>query len=67
MSTAKTETYQTVIDPAGRPMIVLPFHTPIPVATINIISQRCTLGVGCDEYGVCYAAAHSQPARCPKG
>ena len=25
---------------------------------------RCTLGVGCDEYGVCYAAAHGQPDQC---
>lgn len=24
----------------------------------------CDLGVGCEEYGVCYAAAHGQPDRC---
>ena len=26
--------------------------------------QTCCLGVGCDEYGICYAAAHGQPDRC---
>jgi hypothetical protein len=26
---------------------------------------KCTMGVGCDEAGVCYAAAHGQPERCP--
>lgn len=26
--------------------------------------NRCTLGVGCDEYGVCYAEAHGEPDRC---
>ena len=25
---------------------------------------QCTLGVGCDEAGVCYAAAHGQPDHC---
>ncbi len=25
----------------------------------------CTLGVGCYEYGVCYADAHGEPLRCP--
>lgn len=25
----------------------------------------CTMGVGCDEVGVCYAEAHGQPDRCP--
>lgn len=26
--------------------------------------MRCSLGVGCDEYGVCYADAHGEPDRC---
>lgn len=26
--------------------------------------SHCTLGVGCDEYGVCYAEAHGEPDRC---
>lgn len=26
----------------------------------------CTMGAGCDEAGVCYAAANDQPERCPK-
>lgn len=26
----------------------------------------CTMGVGCDEYGVCYAAAHGRPDMCPR-
>lgn len=25
----------------------------------------CSLGVGCDDYGVCYAMAAGQPAQCP--
>lgn len=25
----------------------------------------CTMGVGCDEYGVCYASAHDHPEECP--
>jgi hypothetical protein len=29
-------------------------------------NKPCTMGVGCDEAGVCYAAAHGQPERCPK-
>ncbi len=24
------------------------------------------MGVGCDEHGVCYAAAHGRPWRCPR-
>jgi hypothetical protein len=28
-------------------------------------SERCSLGVGCDEYGVCYANAHDKPEMCP--
>lgn len=27
--------------------------------------KRCDMGVGCDEAGVCYAAAHGEPERCP--
>lgn len=34
-------------------------------AELGIRRERCTLGVGCDEAGVCYAAAHGQPGRCP--
>ncbi len=26
----------------------------------------CTMGVGCDEAGVCYAEAHGEPDRCPR-
>jgi hypothetical protein len=26
----------------------------------------CSLGVGCDEYGACYAEAMNEPARCGK-
>lgn len=29
-------------------------------------SQHCILGVGCDEAGVCYAAALGEPERCPR-
>lgn len=28
--------------------------------------DRCTMGVGCDETGVCYALAHGQPERCAR-
>jgi hypothetical protein len=27
--------------------------------------QPCSLGVGCDETGVCYAEAHGRPEQCP--
>lgn len=27
--------------------------------------ERCSMGVGCDEAGVCYAAAYGEPDRCP--
>lgn len=30
------------------------------------MKTQCNFGVGCDEYGVCYAAAHGQPERCGK-
>jgi hypothetical protein len=26
----------------------------------------CNMGVGCDEYGVCYAEVHGQPERCER-
>jgi hypothetical protein len=29
-------------------------------------NKPCTMGVGCDEAGVCYAAAHGRPDECPK-
>lgn len=25
----------------------------------------CSMGFGCDEYGICYAEAHGQPDQCP--
>jgi hypothetical protein len=28
------------------------------------MSDHCNLGVGCEEYGVCYAEAHNQPCQC---
>lgn len=28
--------------------------------------KPCTMGMGCDEYGVCYAAAHGDPSRCER-
>jgi hypothetical protein len=27
-------------------------------------TRRCTMGVGCDEVGQCYADAHGEPDRC---
>lgn len=27
--------------------------------------RNCSMGVGCDEAGICYADAHDQPERCP--
>lgn len=27
---------------------------------------KCSLGVGCEEYGVCYADAHGDPDQCGK-
>lgn len=29
------------------------------------MSERCSMGVGCDEYGRCYASAHGEPDSCP--
>lgn len=29
-------------------------------------TEPCSMGVGCDEAGVCYAAAHGQPEQCPR-
>lgn len=26
---------------------------------------RCSLGVGCDEVGICYAESHGVPENCP--
>ncbi|PBB68157.1 hypothetical protein CK228_13695 [Mesorhizobium sp. WSM4312] len=26
--------------------------------------MACDMGVGCEQYGVCYAAAHGEPERC---
>lgn len=31
---------------------------------VSVASGPCTMGVGCDEYGVCYADAHGEPERC---
>jgi len=28
--------------------------------------ERCNMGVGCEQYGVCYAEANGQPGQCPK-
>lgn len=28
------------------------------------VRHTCNMGVGCEEYGVCYAAAHGEPERC---
>jgi hypothetical protein len=28
--------------------------------------RPCPMGVGCDEAGVCYAAAHGRPEECPR-
>lgn len=29
------------------------------------VPDICTMGVGCNETGVCYAAAHGRPDQCP--
>lgn len=36
-----------------------------PAISAAWFSQRCSMGVGCDEVGVCYAEAHGEPDRCP--
>lgn len=28
------------------------------------VRHTCSLGVGCEEYGICYAAAHGKPDQC---
>lgn len=35
--------------------------TPAPPTAAE---EHCTLGVGCDETGICYADAHDQPEQC---
>lgn len=37
----------------------------VPFVT-DIDHAPCTLGVGCDEAGICYAVAHGQPEQCPR-
>lgn len=27
--------------------------------------NKCSMGAGCDEYGVCYAESQGEPDRCP--
>lgn len=34
------------------------------VAPFLVSGEACTLGVGCEQYGVCYAEAHGQPDQC---
>jgi hypothetical protein len=36
--------------------------TDTVVSRINV--RQCTLGVGCNEVGQCYTAAHGEPGRC---
>lgn len=31
----------------------------------NAYTTPCSLGVGCDEMGICYAEAHGAPENCP--
>lgn len=31
----------------------------------NAYTTPCSLGVGCDEMGICYAEAHGVPENCP--
>jgi len=42
---------------------------PVPVSALRegipSASEQCTMGVGCDQYGVCYAEAHGRPDQCP--
>lgn len=35
-------------------------------AALASASMPCTLSVGCDEAGVCYAEKCGEPERCPK-
>jgi hypothetical protein len=35
------------------------------LAEAEAACKPCTMGVGCDEYGLCYAEAHGQPSQCP--
>jgi hypothetical protein len=43
-----------------------PFWTETPLYTAKIEPAPCTMGVGCDEAGVCYAEAHGAPEKCPR-
>lgn len=43
-----------------------PYMMTPEAAAVYQKSKPCSLGVGCDEYGVCYADAHGEPDRCPR-
>ena len=60
-------------DPHNPATLRVHFAQPVTPADRNSLmaainrfnsSARCSLGVGCDEVGICYAAAHSQPEQC---
>ena len=36
----------------------------LQIASSIAATTTCTMGVGCKEAGVCYAAAHGEPDRC---
>lgn len=36
------------------------------IAMLEAHAEPCPMGVGCDEVGVCYAAAVGEPYRCPR-
>jgi len=37
----------------------------IETLSIPDAGKQCSMGVGCDQHGVCYAEAHGQPEQCP--
>ncbi len=45
-----------------------PTATPSPLPDVGVkpCTKPCTMGVGCDEAGMCYADAHGQPEQCPR-
>lgn len=40
------------------------YSQPSLELAFGMTQKTCTLGVGCDDYGICYADAHGEPSQC---
>ncbi|MGS0976168.1 hypothetical protein [Burkholderia glumae] len=63
----ETNDRDDALDAAHRAMLDAAPAAPVAaqaVAADGASTQRCNLGVGCDEAGVCYASAHGDASQC---